>query len=83
MRTFEILGMCKPYYFKDCSNRKKGIGNVHSIQKTTIIGEMAGSIPQISVTLENRLLKYKTSMMEVEGMLKQLPISILFDLVQV
>jgi len=45
----------------------------------TTIGEIARSIPQISATLENRQAEYQTSMVEVEGKLKQTEMSILID----
>ncbi len=70
----------EPHYFKDCPHRKKGFENVHSIQEVTTIGEIAGSIPQISAALENRQEEYKNSMVEIEGTLKKFPISILIDL---
>jgi len=60
----------EPHYFKDCPNRKKGFGNVHSIQEVTTIGEIARSILQINAALENRQEEYQTSMVEVEGTLK-------------
>jgi len=69
----------EPHYFKDCPNKKKGFGNVHLIQEATTIGEITRSIPQISAALENRQAEYQTSMVEVEGTLKQIPISILID----
>ena len=53
---------------------------MHSIKEATTIGEIERSIPQISTALENRQAEYQTSMVEVEGTLKQIPISILIDL---
>ena len=44
------------------------------------VGDLARTIPRINVTLENRQADYKTSMVEVEGKLNQIPISILIDL---
>jgi len=70
----------EPHYFKDSPKRKKGFGNVHSIQEVTTIGEITRRIPQISAALENPQAEYQTSMVEVEGTLKQTPISILIDL---
>jgi len=45
-------------------------------REVTTIGEIARSIPQIIAALENRQAEYQTSMVEVEGMLKQISISI-------
>ncbi len=72
-------GCGEPHYYKDCPDRKKSFGNVHSIQEATTIGEIARSIPQISAALENIQAYYQTSMVEIEGTLKQFPVSILID----
>ena len=44
-----------------------------------MIGDLARGMPRINVVLENRRADYQTSMVEVEGMLKQKLISILID----
>ena len=44
------------------------------------IGDLARGIPRINAALENRQADYQTSMVEVEGKLNQIPISILIDL---
>ena len=59
-------------------NKKKKF-NVHSIQEAVIVGDMARSIPRISVALENRQEDHKTSMVEIEGMIKIQPLSMLID----
>ena len=43
------------------------------------IGELARSIPRINAALENRQDEYRTSMVEVEGMINQIPVTILID----
>ena len=43
------------------------------------VGELAKTMPRINATLENRQAKYQTSMVEVEGMLNQTPVTILID----
>ena len=40
---------------------------------------MAKSIPRICVALENRQSNRQTSMVEIEGMIKNQPISVLID----
>ena len=52
---------------------------MHSIQEATTMGDIARSMPRISATLENMQVDHKTSMVEIEGMLKDKPISILND----
>ena len=41
--------------------------------------DLARTMPRINTGLENRQEDYKTSMVEVEGKLNQIPISILID----
>ena len=43
------------------------------------IGDLARRIPRINAALENRQVDYQTSMVEVEGKINQIPISILID----
>ena len=43
------------------------------------VGELARSMPRINVALENRQADYQTSMVEVEGMINQTPVTILID----
>ena len=45
-----------------------------------IVGDLARTMPRINATLENRQANYQTSMVEVEGKINQIPISILIDL---
>ena len=50
------------------------------MQEETPVGDLAKGMPRINVALENRQAIYQTSMVEVEGMLNNKPISILIDL---
>ena len=43
------------------------------------IGDLARTMPRINAALENRQPDYQTSMVEVEGMINQTPITILID----
>ena len=43
-----------------------------------IVGELARTMLRINAALENRQAEYQTSMVEVEGMINQTPITILF-----
>ena len=42
-----------------------------------IVGDLTRTMPRINATLENRQADYQTSMVEVEGKINQIPISIL------
>ena len=44
------------------------------------IGELTRTMPRINAALENRQVEYQTSMVEVEGMINQTPITILIDI---
>ena len=44
------------------------------------MGDIARIMPRISATLENRQVDHQTSMVEIEGMLRDKAISILIDL---
>ena len=44
-----------------------------------MVGDLTRAMPRINAALENRQAEYQTSMVEVEGMLHQKPISILID----
>ena len=44
------------------------------------MGDLERTMPRINVALENRQAEYQTSMVEVEGMINQTPITILIDL---
>ena len=43
------------------------------------VGELAQTMPRINAALENHQADYQTSMVEVEGMINQTPITILID----
>ena len=55
---------------------KNTISNIHTVQEEMTVGELARSMPTINTTLENRQADYQTSMVEVEGMVNQTPVTI-------
>ena len=68
-----------PHYASVCPNLKKTVSNIHTIQEEMTVGELARTIPRINAALENRQAEYQTSMVEVEGMINQTPVTILID----
>ena len=44
-----------------------------------IVGDLARTMPRINATLENRQAEYQTSMVDVESMINQTPVTILID----
>ena len=53
--------------------------SMHTIQEKTIVGDIENEMPMINAALENRQTKHQTSMVEIEGIIKKKPISILID----
>ena len=71
--------MVRHINFKDFPTRKNFFNNVHSIQEATTVGDMERIMPRINATLENQQAHHSTSMVEIEGVIKDKPISILID----
>jgi len=69
----------EPHYLKECPHKKKSYNSVHTVQEEVIVGDMARGIHAISATLDNRQDDYQISMVEIEGMIKRKPNSILID----
>ena len=52
---------------------------MHTIQEEATVGDIANEMPRINAALENRQADHQTSMVEIEGMIENMPISILID----
>src|SRR5882757_6200225 len=68
-----------PHYASVCPNRKKPNNNIHTIQDEMTVGDFARTMPRINAALENRQAEYQTSMVEVEGMVNKISVTILID----
>ena len=68
-----------PHYASVCPNWKKIVSDIHTIQEEMIVGDLVRKSGRINAALEKRQADYQTSMVEVEGKLNQIPISILID----
>ena len=77
IKCWECTG---PHYASAFPNRKKIVRNIHTIQEEMTVGDLARTMPRINAALENRQVDYQISMVEGEGKLNQIPISILIDL---
>lgn len=53
---------------------------MHTLQEATTVSEITRTVPRINEVLENHQVDHQTSVVEVEGMLNNNPISILTDL---
>ena len=69
----------EPHYIKYFPIRNKKCNSVHSIKEATTMGDMARSKTRINASLENQKEAHQTSIIEIEGMIKDKPISILID----
>ena len=52
---------------------------MYNMQESSTVGYIDRSVPRIYASLDNRRFNHQCSMIEVEGKLKDVPISILFD----
>ena len=52
---------------------------MHTIREDATVGDVVNEMPRINVALDNRHADHQTYMVEIEGMLKIKPISILID----
>ena len=55
------------------------VSNIHTVQEEMTVGELARSMNRINAALENHQDDYQTSMVEVEGLINQTPVTILID----
>ena len=56
--------------------------NIHMINRereATTVNDIARSIPTISAALENRQAEHQATMVEMEGKISDLPITVLID----
>ena len=52
---------------------------MHTIQEEATVGDVANEMPRINAALDNRQDDHQISMVEIEGMIKNKPISILIE----
>ena len=61
-------------------NLKGNINNIHTIQEQETVGDVANKMHKINSALENRQADHQNSMVEVQGMIQNVSVSILIDL---
>jgi hypothetical protein len=64
---------------RDYSHRKQNNKEVYNIQEATTINDVARIIPRIYAALDNNQADHQASVVELEGMIANHPISILID----
>jgi len=65
--------------FKDCPHEKHDNRRVHNVQEEATINDVVRSMSRIYATIENRQADHPASMVELEGIIANQPISILID----
>eukprot|EP00253_Pinus_taeda_P030851 PITA_30851 len=74
----QCWGCGGPHYIKNCPQRK-GSEKLSQIHEASTVGEVGRSIPRINAALEDRQAEYQPTMVEFEGKISNLTISVLID----
>ena len=67
-----------PHYVKNCPQRK-GKEQLSQIHEASTIGEAGRSVPRINAALDDRQVEYHPTMVEFEGKISDLTITVLID----
>jgi hypothetical protein len=65
---------------RDCPHRQQNIRRVYNIQESTIVNDVARSMPQIYAALDNKQADHQALVVEMEGMISNHLVFILIDL---
>eukprot|EP00253_Pinus_taeda_P012189 PITA_12189 len=74
----QCWGCGGPHYIKNCPQRK-GTEQLSQIHEASTVGEVGRSVPIINAALEDRQAEYQPTMVEFEGKISNLAISVLID----
>eukprot|EP00253_Pinus_taeda_P018132 PITA_18132 len=74
----QCWGCGGPHYIKNCPQRK-GTEQLSQIHEASTVGEVGRSVPRINAALEDRQAEYQPTMVEFEGKISNLTISVLID----
>eukprot|EP00253_Pinus_taeda_P002305 PITA_02305 len=74
----QCWGCGGPHYIKNCTQRK-GTEQLSQIHEASTLGEVGRSVPRINAALEDRQAEYQPTMVEFEGKISNLIISVLID----
>ena len=72
-------GCGEEHLLRDCPHRQQNSRRFYNIQEATTVNDVARSLPQIYAALDNKQADHQASMVEMEGMIANHPISILID----
>eukprot|EP00253_Pinus_taeda_P012064 PITA_12064 len=74
----QCWGCGGPHYIKNCPQRK-GTEQLSQIHEASTVGEVGQNVPRINAALEDQQAEYQPTMVEFEGKISNLPISVLID----
>eukprot|EP00253_Pinus_taeda_P030735 PITA_30735 len=74
----QCWGCGGPHYVKNCPQRK-GTEQISQIHEASTVGKVGHSIPRIIAALDDRQAEYPPTMVEFEGKISDLTITILID----
>eukprot|EP00253_Pinus_taeda_P002644 PITA_02644 len=76
--SVQCWGCGGPHYIKNCPQRK-GTEQLSQIHEASTVSEVGRSVPRINAALEDRQAEYQPTMVEFEGKISDLTISVLID----
>ena len=74
-----MLGRGEEHMLRDYPHRKQDTRRVYNVQEATTVNDVARSMPQIYVALDNRQDDHQASVVDMEGMIANHLVSILID----
>eukprot|EP00253_Pinus_taeda_P032829 PITA_32829 len=74
----QCWGCGGPHYIKNCPQRK-GTEQLSQIHEASTVSEVGRSVPRINADLEDRQAEYQPTMVEFEGKISNLIITVLID----
>eukprot|EP00253_Pinus_taeda_P022081 PITA_22081 len=74
----QCWGCGGPHYVKNCPQRK-GTDQISQIHEASTVGDVGRSMPRINAALDDRQVEYQPTMVEFEGKILNLSISVLID----
>jgi hypothetical protein len=73
--------VCKENHrYRYFPHRNDKVRVLHNVQQAETVEDMGSRIPRINAALENKQVEYQSHLIEVEGMIKNQPFTILVDL---
>ena len=73
-------GCGEEHLLRDCPHRQQNSQRIYNVQEATTVNDMARSMSQIYVAVDNKQADHQASVVEMEGMITNHLVSILIDL---